>query len=151
MASKKKAERTFLFYEHTGELVNYPQGADYVEKTKDQARYVGELTYHHYSRGRSSALLVFTDGVEIELKRTDGSVWQTRPREYEFFMSTADELFPRMVHGKINGVFVPSKRGGNTAWMLDDTPCSNCNHTQLAHLPDGKCLFGPTTFAVRSK
>lgn len=148
---KLKFNGNFPFDKRTGELINYDysrgQSGSYDYKTKEQARFVGELTYETYSRGRSSALLVFTDGVDVEVCRPDGTVYQKRKRAYSFFMSKADEIIPMLVHGKLRGVFVPAKMGANCAWKLDDTHCMNCLHPQAEHL-NGRCLFGPATFAV---
>lgn len=147
----KKFNGTFAFSKHTGELVNYdPSGSSpgYDYKSKEQARFVGELTYLSYSRGRSSALLEFTDGVDVTDVRSDGTVWQTRKRQFSFFMSKADEVIPLLVHGKLKGVFVPTKQGSNCAWMLDSTHCMNCQQPLAAHLDGQKCLFGSATFAV---
>lgn len=150
--AKKKFDGTFAFDKATGELVNYTHSSgDYDMKTRDQARFVGELTYTSYSRGRSSALLVFTDGTSVSPKGWGGTTGSPRPREYSFFMSTADEIIPLMVRGKLKGVFVPSKRGANSAWMLDTAHCMNCLQPQTSHLAEGKCLFGPASFAVTAE
>ena len=110
---------TCPFNDDTGELLSYD--GDYrargnvTRKTKDEARFTGELTYLKYSRGRSSALLVFTDGTQVK--------WvehlPAEPRQFPFFMTHADEIIPLLVKGKIKGTFVPTKMGTNYGWMLE--------------------------------
>ncbi len=88
-----------------GSLLGYEGygSPDVVRRTLEEARFTGTLSYLTYSRGRSSALLEFTDGT----------------RSFSFFMTDADELIPLLVHGKITGTFIPSKRGQNYAWKLE--------------------------------
>lgn len=139
----KKAENYYAFSTPEGELIGYPSPHNQSDlRTRAQARYTGELTYVDYSRGRSSALLVFTDGVVVPRNYGGPS-----PRKYNFFMSTADEVIARMSYGKLRGVFVPVKKGANCAWAFDPTPCVSCNHPQQAHMVDGKCLFGATEYS----
>lgn len=106
----------------TGELVSY---AGYhhnpmIYKTRDEARFTGELTYHGFARGRSSALLVFTDGTLVPNGHPDNKL-PPKPKEFPFFMKTADEIVPLLVKGKLMGTFVPMKFGTNYAWRLEPT------------------------------
>lgn len=105
--TREKWDGRFPFDPKTGGLLSYDggyrmgSGNDY--KTKDEARFTGELTYKGYTRGRSSALLMFTDGA----------------RAYPFFMTRADDVIPLLKYGVIKGTFVPVKTGQNFSWMLE--------------------------------
>ncbi len=59
------------------------------------------ITYQTYSRGRSSALLVFR-------RESNG-------QRLEFFMTDANDLIPLLVNGKYTGKFTYTKRGTNYA------------------------------------
>jgi hypothetical protein len=81
-------------------------------KTLDEARFTGTLTYETYSRGRSSAMLWFTD---------------TKGHRYGFFMSDADTILPLLVKGKLTATFIPTKHP-HQAWAelrLEDRRMTN--------------------------
>jgi hypothetical protein len=59
------------------------------------------ITYVTYSRGRSSALLIF--------KR------QSNGEQVEFFMTDGNDLIPLLVNGSYTGKFTYTKRGRNHA------------------------------------
>lgn len=114
----------FPFSSKRGELIGYdgdvgaswsPNYAAPVFKTLDEARFTGTLRYVGYSRGRSSALIIFTDGVVLgETYRGDPDL-----RRYQIFMSDADDVIPLLVKGEITGSFVPRKSGKNMAWKME--------------------------------
>lgn len=90
-----------------GQLCSY-QG-DYNIKTWQSAlslMFIGELEYSYYTRGRSSALLVFKDAKGLE---------------YQFFLSEVDTFIKKMKNGKIAGCFMPVKRGANFSWSMPET------------------------------
>ena len=117
----KKWDRLFPF-DRDGVLLSYAGSSEPADRiTLDAARFTGVLTYAGYSRGRSSALLRFTDGVPVAFLPDSPDPkqhWRSRP--FYFFMSDADTILPRLERGRIRGTFVPTKRGQNFGWKIEE-------------------------------
>lgn len=117
----KKTTILFPFRDRDNVLLSYisrPLTAlEGTMKTLDEARFTGTLRFLTYTRGRSSAILVFTDDVETE-SGYPGSTWRDL-RHYNFFMSEGTPMIPLLTAGKITGTFVPVKRGTNYGWSLE--------------------------------
>jgi len=113
-----------LFPFVNGQMLTFEGGENWYpdvvveHRTLDQARYVGKLRYLQYSRGRSSAMLVFTDGT-MQPKAYEAWREEDRLRRFYFFMTDAHDLIPLLVKGEMEGSFIPSKRGQNFGWLLE--------------------------------
>jgi hypothetical protein len=93
-------------FDKKGNLLHYPEwwherdGIDW----REQAEFTDALVFMDYSRGRSAAYLNFQS--------------TTTRAEYPIFLTDIGDVLPRMVHGKIEGRWLPTKRGQNFGLKL---------------------------------
>ena len=107
MRKPPKANKTPMKYPFDvhGQLLSYIDRwtKDITERSAEESRFTGELTYRCTSRGRSSTNMYFTDN---------------SGRHVQFFYSSFDDLISRMVNGKFTATFEPVKMGSNYAWRV---------------------------------
>ena len=91
-----------------GDLLSYPESWKNIN-WRDNYIFSDVFEYNGYSRGRSSALILFKS-------ITDG-------REYPMFMTDFDSVARKMVNGVLKGEFTFQKRGQNYGVKM--VPSSN--------------------------